>query len=397
MGRYLIYRPRLVIEFPWQKRPSCLDGYTDSDWGGCTKSRKSTSGAVIMVGRHMIKGYSKQQKVLALSSAEAETYGMVACSAEVLGIQSCAKDLGMDYAGAIYADASAALGIVMRRGIGKVRHIRVQSLWLQEAHATKRLGFEKIDGSRNPSDLMTKHLSDTLQQRHLEYIGTRAAGGRAESAPELNNFEGENINNYFLGIVPAAFTSIIKRTDIVSVESEERESGERTTWTNEPCDRQLLLAHAAPTVYSNSSSSCRRRKNVRFSPLVAQYKIVPYSEVYGMHPREFVFDAQGNRVVGITTPAVGMRECKNVSSLEQLNPSTPQSVLPRADRSHKEECRVTASRTEVRRAVDIACCRESQAEGRPDSRKCVRYFRRAGSSHPSTPACPARSSPGLPR
>ena len=177
MGRYLIHRPRLVIEFPWQKRPSCLDGYTDSDWGGCTKSRKSTSGAVIMVGRHMIKGYSKQQKVIALSSAEAETYGMVACSAEVLGIQSCARDLGLEYTGTIYADASAALGIVMRRGIGKVRHIRTQSPWLQEAHATKRLGFEKIDGSRNPADLMTKHLSDTLQQRHLEYIGTRAAGG----------------------------------------------------------------------------------------------------------------------------------------------------------------------------------------------------------------------------
>ena len=41
----------------------------------------------------MIKRYSKQQKVLALSSAEAETYGMVACSAELLGIQSCARDM----------------------------------------------------------------------------------------------------------------------------------------------------------------------------------------------------------------------------------------------------------------------------------------------------------------
>ena len=34
-----------------------------------------------MVGKHVIKSYSKQQKVLALSSAEAETYGMVSCSA----------------------------------------------------------------------------------------------------------------------------------------------------------------------------------------------------------------------------------------------------------------------------------------------------------------------------
>ena len=122
ISRYLIHCPR--IRYAWQKRPTRLDGYTDSDWGGCTKSRKTTSGVVIMVGRHVVKSYSKQQKVLALSSAEAETYGMSACSAELLGIQSCAKDIGLAYDGVICADASAAVGIVQRRGIGKVRHIR---------------------------------------------------------------------------------------------------------------------------------------------------------------------------------------------------------------------------------------------------------------------------------
>ena len=154
-----------------------------------------------MIGKHLIKSYSKQQKVLALSSAEAETYGMVACSAEVLGIQSCAGDLSLQFDGTTCADASAALGIVQRRGIGKVRHIRTQSLWLQEAHATKRLGFEKIDGSRNPSDIMTKHLTDTLQQRHLEFMHTKAESGRAETALTLNVLEESDVSDrYFLGV-----------------------------------------------------------------------------------------------------------------------------------------------------------------------------------------------------
>ena len=149
--------------------------------------------------------------MLALSSAEAERYGMVACSAELLGIQSCARDMGLIYEGTINADASAALGIVMRRGIGKVRHIRTQSLWLQEAHATKRIGFEKIDGSPNPSDLMTKHLTDTLQQRHLVYINAVPTGGRAESAPELNAFGGED-ERYFLGTIHEEITpGILKK------------------------------------------------------------------------------------------------------------------------------------------------------------------------------------------
>ena len=62
------------------------------------------------------------------------------------------------------------------------------------------MGFEKIDGSRNPSDLMTKHLTDTLQQRHLEYIHAKPVGGRAESAPELTVLDVED-ERYFLGTI----------------------------------------------------------------------------------------------------------------------------------------------------------------------------------------------------
>ena len=68
------------------------------------------------------------------------------------------------------------------------------------AHAQRRLGFEKIDGSRNPSDLMTKHLSDTLQQRHLEQMSAEAATGRASSVPMLSSIE-VDLNKYLFGIV----------------------------------------------------------------------------------------------------------------------------------------------------------------------------------------------------
>ena len=120
IGRYLLRSPCVAITFPWQKRQTHADGYTVSDWAGCPESRKSTSCGFIMVGRHLFKSWSRQQRAITLSSAEAETYGMVACSAELLGIQSCASDLGIQFSAAVYSDASAALGIVQRRGIGKV-------------------------------------------------------------------------------------------------------------------------------------------------------------------------------------------------------------------------------------------------------------------------------------
>ena len=86
IGRYLSGKPRLIMKFPWQTQQSLATSYTDSDWAGCRKSAKSTSGGIITMGSHMIKSYSRQQKVIALSSAEAELYAMVAASAETLAI-----------------------------------------------------------------------------------------------------------------------------------------------------------------------------------------------------------------------------------------------------------------------------------------------------------------------
>ena len=111
-----------------------------------------------MVGSHVIKTYSKQQRTIALSSAEAELHAMVAASAECLGIMALLKDMGRVMAGDIYSDLSAALGIAQRQGIGKLRHVRTQALWVQEVRSEGRLGYHKVLGSRNPSDAMTKHL-----------------------------------------------------------------------------------------------------------------------------------------------------------------------------------------------------------------------------------------------
>ena len=80
---------------------------------------------------------------MALSSAEAELHAMVAASAETLGVIGLCEDLGMRMMGEILADSSAALGISNRTGVGKVRHLRIQALWVQEVRSTGRLGYKK--------------------------------------------------------------------------------------------------------------------------------------------------------------------------------------------------------------------------------------------------------------
>ena len=111
-----------------------------------------------LLGTHVIKTYSRQQKTVALSSAEAELHAMVAASAELLGVIGMCGDLGLDVKGEVYADSAAALGISNRTGVGKVRHLRIQSLWVQEVRSTGRLAYEKVLGTLNPSDVLTKHV-----------------------------------------------------------------------------------------------------------------------------------------------------------------------------------------------------------------------------------------------
>ena len=58
LGRYLLGRPRMVQSFDYQSNYSNLHTSTDSDHAGCLKTRKSTSGGVVNLGKHVIKHWS---------------------------------------------------------------------------------------------------------------------------------------------------------------------------------------------------------------------------------------------------------------------------------------------------------------------------------------------------
>ena len=52
LGRYLIGKPRVIAKYEYQDRTVHADGFTDSDWAGCRRTAKSTSGGVIRVELH---------------------------------------------------------------------------------------------------------------------------------------------------------------------------------------------------------------------------------------------------------------------------------------------------------------------------------------------------------
>ena len=77
LGRFLIGRTRYVILFRRQGERVALHTQVDTDHAGCLKTRKSTSGGIPKLGRHTIRTWSLTQAEIALSSGEAEYYGVV--------------------------------------------------------------------------------------------------------------------------------------------------------------------------------------------------------------------------------------------------------------------------------------------------------------------------------
>ena len=186
IARYLSQAPRLVFSWPFQAKSPILQVYSDTDWAGCRATRKSTQGGLIYYGKHVIKSYSSTQATIALSSGEAEYYGLVKSASVPLGIQAMYSDFGESVKINLNTDASAAKAIASRRGLGKLRHLAVHLLWLQQRVASEDLSISKVKGEHNPADILTKYVNREMLLRHLDAMHVQFEAGMAKECPELS-------------------------------------------------------------------------------------------------------------------------------------------------------------------------------------------------------------------
>ena len=184
--RYLKGAPRVIQTYLWEDLPADLTIYVDSNFAGCARTRKSTSGGVICWGTGVLKSWSKTQATIALSSGEAELAAVVKGATEGLGMRAVLADFGIDVGLSMYSDATAAIGMVRREGLGRVRHLAVADLWVQQRVRNGEIQVSKILGTENPSDMMTKGLDNVSIKKFMSELGMVLAQGRHELAPHLN-------------------------------------------------------------------------------------------------------------------------------------------------------------------------------------------------------------------
>ena len=157
----------------------------DTDFAGCRVTRRSTSGGVALYGSHCVRHWSSTQTTIALSSGEAELGGLCKGASHGIGLRSICTDLGLDRQIHLYADATAAIGMSRRLGVGKVRHLDTSLLWLQHKVRAGETPITKVAGQEHCADALTKQLAGPMLRGHIHRMGLAFESGRPDSAPQL--------------------------------------------------------------------------------------------------------------------------------------------------------------------------------------------------------------------
>nr|GEZ84866.1 uncharacterized mitochondrial protein AtMg00810-like [Tanacetum cinerariifolium] len=86
--RYLKGHPKLGLWYP-KESPFDLVAYSDSDYGGATQDRKSTTRGCQFLGKRLISWQCKKQTIVATLTTEAEYVTAASCRGQVLLSMSC--------------------------------------------------------------------------------------------------------------------------------------------------------------------------------------------------------------------------------------------------------------------------------------------------------------------
>ena len=97
-----------------------------------------------------------------------------------------ASELGYTLDLVIESDNSACLAVTQRRGLGKLRHMEIRQIWLQDEYRAGRIGFRKIGTKANIADMLTKPLPASRMQLLAEELGLRLGEEEEEEDNDMD-------------------------------------------------------------------------------------------------------------------------------------------------------------------------------------------------------------------
>jgi hypothetical protein len=158
--RYLKETIHKKLTFKKTDRINDMLAYTDSDWAGDKRDRKSTSGAAIFYCNNLISWHSKKQLSVALSSAEAEYLASAVTGAELLYLKGILHDLNVISPKiTMFIDNQSAKHMIESfENSKRSKHIDIKAHFIKDIVAKKVLHLSNVSSDKNIADIFTKAL-----------------------------------------------------------------------------------------------------------------------------------------------------------------------------------------------------------------------------------------------
>ena len=133
-------------------------GYTDADWASNPVDRKSTAGYFTFVEGNLVTWRSKKQKVVALSSAEAEFRGIRSGLMEILWLRRLMREIGLSpETSQLFCDNKAAISISENPvQHDRTKHVEVDRHFIKENIESGAVELPFVRSEDQLADILTK-------------------------------------------------------------------------------------------------------------------------------------------------------------------------------------------------------------------------------------------------
>lgn len=138
-----------------------IDGFSDADYAGDKESRKSTTGVVVFLGGAPIVWKSRLQRVVALSTTEAELLAGVEVCKEVIWLKKLFVDMNVKLGEVnVHIDNQGTLKTLENPALHmKTKHVDIRLKYLRQLYREEAVVFKYCKTEDQAADGLTKSLS----------------------------------------------------------------------------------------------------------------------------------------------------------------------------------------------------------------------------------------------
>ena len=172
--QYILHTKEWGITYGRQGCGLCMEAYTDPDFGACLDTRRSVSGAVLMLAKGAMSWRSRIQEVAASGTSEAEYVALSEVKKEVLFLRQVQEFMELSIkvsAVNVFEDNEWAIKLATNQHSSRrTKHIDVKHHLVRNASDARKIRVAYVRSEDQHADLLTKPLDMQTFYKHAEFI-----------------------------------------------------------------------------------------------------------------------------------------------------------------------------------------------------------------------------------